>query len=267
MREHHNGDPKRPAVPAASEKRIMVLPALQKDISDKKMNKITTIVWLTSAALTLTAAPAGPDGLYLMTRFQSGGSLEVATYWFHDGAVVRNPVASAKSLNLQAERAAHPAAVGTYQLQAGQLTLTFASSNIKSRFEADSRGGGFGWDAGAFSPVEIFKQGATLDGTFSGGASVGGGAVMGSTNITFKGDGTYASDSVTSFSSQGRTSGASGGSVGKERGKYRIDGTALHMIPDGGKETVSITFPYDDGSDGPAPRSVYLGGGLLKRVK
>jgi hypothetical protein len=238
------------------------------------MNKLTTIILLACAGISLTAAranPAGtssaPDGLYLMTRFQMAGGLEIRTYWFHDGTVVMNPVASARTLDVQAERTTHPKAVGTYQLQGGQLTLTFPDSNIKARFEADAKGGGFGWNAGAFSPVEVFKTGATLDGAYSGGASVGGGAVMGNTTIIFKRDGTYSSESVSSFSSQGRTTAASGGSAAADRGKYRIDGTALHMMPNGGKETVFTTFPYDDGTEGPAPRSVYFGGGLLKRSK
>ena len=222
------------------------------------------IALLVTAGLRLIAAPAAPEGLYLMTRFQ-GTDLEVATYWFHAGAVVRNPVASAATLDLPAERASHPDAVGTYQYQGGQMAMTFTGSNIKAPFEADAKGRGFGWDGGIFNPVEVFKPGATLEGTFSGGASIGGGALMGSSTITFHGDGTYVSNSVTSFSSQGRTSAAFGGSRGKEMGKYRIDGTAMHMMPNGGREALFTTFPYDDGTNGPAPRKVYFGGGLLSR--
>ena len=57
-----------------------------------------------------------------------------------------------------------------------------------------------------------------------------------------------------------------GSSAGSERGNYRIEGTALHLMPEAGKETVVSTFSYDDGSKGPARRSVYFGGGMLKRV-
>lgn len=230
------------------------------------MNKLTTMFLLAFAGATLATAAGAPEGLYLMTRIQGSG-LDVSTYWFHDGAVVRNPGVSAKNLDLPGERALHPNSVGTYALAGGQLTLTFPGSNIKSRFEADATGGGFGWDAGAFVPVEIFKPGATLEGTYSGGSSTGGGTLMGSTSITFRRDGTYVSDSATSFASQGRSSGASGESVSKVSGKYRIDGTALHMMPNGGKETVVMTFPYDDGTPGPAPRSVYYGAGMMNRQK
>ena len=176
------------------------------------MNKLTAMFLLAFAGATLATAAGAPEGLYLMTRIQGSG-LDVSTYWFHDGAVVRNPGVSAKNLDLPGERALHANSVGTYALAGGQLTLTFPGSNIKSRFEADATGGGFGWDAGAFVPVEIFKPGATLEGTYAGGSSTGGGALMGSSSITFRRDGTYVSDSATSFASQGRSSGASGGSV------------------------------------------------------
>lgn len=211
-------------------------------------------------------APAGNggglNGLYFMTRFWVGSGLETSAYRFQNGTVVRNPIGS----DVQAERATHPKDVGTYQLQGGQLQVNVAGSNHNAKFEPMDKGC-FGWDAGIFCPVEVFKPGTTLDGTFEGGASVGGGAVMSSTAITFKRDGTYESESAVSFSTQGRTTAVSGGSVGKERGKYRIDGTAMHMMPDGGKETVVSTFPWDDGTQGPAPRRVYFGGGMMNRLK
>ena len=198
-----------------------------------------------------------------MTR-STGGDLETATYLFHAGTVVKNPIVSTvQDMNLQVERAAHPNDVGTYSLQSGQLVLTMTSGKQQEKFEPESEGC-FGWDAGVFCPVNVFKPGATLDGTFSGGASVGGGAVMSNMTISFKSDGTYQRESLGSFSSTGTRSAVTGSSAGSERGKYRIEGTALHLMPEGGKETVVSTFPYDDGSKGPAPRSVYFGGGMLE---
>ncbi len=229
------------------------------------MKKLLVIVMLLDAGVSLTAALAEPEGLYLMTRYRANSGVESRTYWFHNGTVVINPVASVKGLDIQAERAAHPNDVGTYQLQAGQLRFTFPNSDRTARFETIP--GGFGWDAGIFSPVEVFKPGATLEGTFSGGASAGGGAIMRSTVITFRRDGTYVSEAIGTVLSVGRTSAISAGSTGTERGKYRIEVTALHMTPDGGKETVYNTFPYDDHTPGPAPRGVYFGGTLLTRTK
>ena len=221
---------------------------------------------LATALVCQTALGQSVDGLYLMTRFWPSSGLEVAAYWFHNGAVVVNPIGSARTLDVAAERAIHPKAVGTFKLSAGQLVMAMADGNHQAKYEPETKGC-FGWDAGIFCPVEIFRPGTTLDGTFSGGASVGGGAVMSSTTITFKADGSYQRESVGSFSSKGAIGGVSGGTTGNERGKYRVEGTALHLIPDGGKEMVVSTFPYDDDTKGPAPRSLYFSGGMLKRIK
>ncbi len=236
------------------------------------MKKRITVVLLALASVTSPGAAAkgapagGLDGLYFMTR-STGGDLETATYLFHAGTVVKNPIVStAQDMNLQVERASHPNDVGTYSLQSGRLVLTMANGQQQEKFEPES-GGCFGWDAGVFCPVEVFKPGTTLDGTFSGGASVGGGAVMSSMTITFKPDGSYQRESTGSFASKSTRSTVTGGATGSERGRYRIEGTALHLMPEGGKATVVSTFPYDDGSKGPTPRSVYFGGGMLKRLK
>lgn len=204
----------------------------------------------------------GVNGLYFMTRFWVSSGLEIATYRFQNGTVVRNPIAS----DLQAERATHANDVGTYQLQGGQLLVAVAGSNHTARFEPMDHGC-FGWDAGIFCPAEVFKPGTTLEGTFEGGASVGGGALMASTMITFKRDGTYQCGTAVSFSSVGRTTAVAGGSTTSERGKYRIDGPALHMTPEGGQESVYSTFPWDDHTPGPAPQHVYLGGRMMNRLK
>jgi hypothetical protein len=231
-----------------------------------RLTKIVLLAAIAASFLYCNAAVAqgNLDGLYFMTRL-SGSSLDTATYLFHNGTLVKNPISSSGTPNLDAERAIHPNNVGTYKLQGGQLTLTLPNSSRQARFE--QMNGGFGWDAGIFTPVEIFKPGTTLDGTFTGGNSVGGGALMTSSDITFHRDGTYQSGTITSFDSKGRTSEVSGGFQQSEHGRYRIDGTALHMTPDGGKESVFSTFPWDDGTPGPAPRAVYFSGIMMTRTK
>jgi hypothetical protein len=234
------------------------------------VNKLIRIFLLACAGVTMwvpispaAAAGGAPDGLYIMTRFWSGNSsLEIAAYRFHEGTVVVNPIASNKNADPQTENAAHPKDVGTFRLDGGQLAISLPSGNQQSKVEPSSNGC-FSWNGGLFCPVKTFSPGTTLDGTFSGGASITGGAS--SSTITFKPDGTYDRKSVGTISSKGATTYVSGSSAGTEHGKYRIDGTAIHMIADGGKETVVSTFPYDDGSKGPAPRRMYLGGLMLKR--
>jgi hypothetical protein len=235
------------------------------------MNGLIRVFLLACASVTMwdqiapaAAAGGAPDGLYIMTRFWSGNSsLEIAAYRFHEGTVVVNPITSPKTVDAQLEIAAHPKDIGTYRLDGGQFAITLPGGNQQSKLEPSSNGC-FSWNGGLFCPVKTFTPGTTLDGTFSGGASISGGAS--SSTITFKSDGTYDRKSAGTISSKGATTYVSGGSAGTEHGKYRIDGTALHMIPDGGKETVVSTFPYDDGTKGPAPRRMYLGGLMLKRA-
>ncbi|WP_257388619.1 copper resistance protein NlpE [Tahibacter caeni] len=220
------------------------------------------IVVLTLLLLTLTACGAradGPHGLYLMTRY-SVGTLTLEAYRFADGAVVRNPIAAVDEI--ERERTQRPQDVGTYRLDGGKLVMTFDRRPLSSEYERED-GGCFGWDGGSFCPVEPFASGARIDGVYTGGASVGGGAVMSAATLTLRGDGSYALSSVGSVRTG--TEAGSFGSSAEEQGRYRIDENALTLIPSGGAEKRFSSFPYDDGSAGPAPRRIYFGGGMLKR--
>jgi hypothetical protein len=219
------------------------------------MNYFTKIVllafagfstWGQAAATDWSPAQASPaatglSGLYFMTRFWVGSGLEMATYRFQGGSVVRNPIGQ----DLEAERALHPADAGTFQLQGSQLVHNLAGKHTAT-FEVMDHGC-FGWDAGIFCPVEVFPRGATLEGTFEGGASAsaGGNSPIASTQITFRRDGTYDLGSAVSFSTKGSKTETSGGSTSSARGTYRIEGTAMHMTPEGGNESIVSTFPLE----------------------
>ena len=195
-------------------------------------------------------ASAEPDGLYLMTRMAYGGSLETTAYRFEDGKVIRNPIA----LQLQ-----KPEDVGTYSIEGANMSMTFAGNTTTNDIEAGNEGCFF-WDMGNFCPVGEFDD-DTLDGTFTGGASAGFGAVSSAMSVTFKPDGTYTLSSIGAVV----TSEGSAGSTGEESGSYEIDGTVLTLTPDGGAARSLTTFPYDDGSEGAQPRRMFFGGGMLKR--
>lgn len=195
-------------------------------------------------------ASAEPDGLYLMTRMVYGGSLETTAYRFDDGRVVRNPIAP----ELQ-----KPEDVGTYAIDGADMSMTFAGDTTTSDVETGD-GGCFFWDMGNFCPVGEFDD-DTLDGTFTGGASAGFGAVSSAMTVTFGPDGTYALSSTGAVV----TSEGSAGSSGEESGTYEIDGNLLTLAPDGGQPRSLTTFPYDDGSEGAQPRRMFFGGGMLKR--
>jgi len=82
-----------------------------------------------------------------------------------------------------------------------------------------------------------------------------------------KPDGTYTLGTAGSISSASDASSVSGGSSGEERGRYRFDGTALHLEPEGAAPRVISTFAYDDGTEGEQPRRLYFGGAMLKRIE
>ncbi|HET7845214.1 MAG TPA: hypothetical protein VFL14_13750 [Xanthomonadales bacterium] len=220
---------------------------------------------LASLAIVASGGCGGgdPDGLYIMTRM-GFGSLNVEAYRFGDGNVVRNPLVPGASLDVDEERKAHPNDVGTYEIDGDEMTMTFGSSQSKSEMERD--GECFTWDMGIFCPVKPFDD-DTIAGTFSGGVSahgLGGGFAMNSRTITFSDDGTYTMESAASFTSNTDSSTASGGSTGGEKGEYEIDGQVITFEPEGGEARTVTAFPFDDGTDGPQPRRIYLGGTMLK---
>jgi hypothetical protein len=212
------------------------------------------------------AGASTPDGLYLMTRFWPSSGLEIKSYRFEGDHVVVNPVAAGKHVDLDAERAVNPKNVGTFKRDGADLVLTFDGKDQRAKFKATDHGC-FDWNAGTFCPVTPFPSGTKLDGTFEGGASVGGGALISALEITFKPDGTYTTSSAVSYSSTSATSNVSGGSTGGERGTYAIDGTSLTLTPESGKPRTVSTFPYDDDTKGPQPRRLFFGGGMLKRIR
>ena len=144
--------------------------------------------------LLLLTACVGSDSdndLYIMTRFwASSGSLEIASYLFAgDGVVVRDPVTPANAFDLEAERKLHPRDVGTYTWDGDTLTMTFDGQAQSLEVERD--GDCFIRDMGTFCPVEGVGF-ETIDGTYTGGASValGGGGASSSTTVDFDDDGT-----------------------------------------------------------------------------
>lgn len=227
------------------------------------MRKISAVLLSVTLLLACSAQAGGPDGLYLMTRF-AFGSLETKAYRFEDGVVVMNPIRPSDAV--ADERAQRPNDVGTYRIEGENLVVELGSTPTSAKFEPSDKGC-FGWNGGIFCPVQPFDGSQTLDGTFEGGASVGGGAAMSSTTITFNDDGTYALSSTASFNMKSETSEVSTGGSGGERGTYALDGTALTLQPEGGEARVYSVFPYDDGTEGPAPRRLYFGGGMLKRAQ
>jgi hypothetical protein len=224
---------------------------------------VMRIVILTMVLLLLSACGAradGPHGLYLMTRF-SVGTLTLEAYRFTDGTVVRNPIAGIGEI--ERERAQRPQDVGSYRLDGDNLVMSFDGKPVSSTYERGDSGC-FGWDAGSFCPVTTFAADTRIDGVYAGGASVGGGAVMSASTLTLRGDGSYSLSSIGSVAT-GTAEAGTVGSSREEQGRYRFDDNVLILTTAAGAERRYSSFPYDDGSAGPAPRRIYFGGGMLKR--
>lgn len=226
------------------------------------------LFFVVGAAALAGCGGGGDDALYIMTRFwPATGSLEIASYWFGpDGVVVRNPTGDPASLDVEAERRARPRDVGTYAWDGDTLTTTFDGRSSSAEVERD--GDCFIADMGTYCPVEPVGA-ATIEGTFTGGVGsyAGGGSAISSATIAFDDDGTYTLATAGSVTGSTDASTVSGGGTGGERGRYRFEGTALHLEPEGGAPRVVSTFAYDDGSEGPAPRRLYFGGAMLKRIE
>lgn len=216
------------------------------------MTRTLAAMAFTSLLAACGASAGQPDGLYLMTRYAFGG-LSTEAYRFDDGTVVRNPIAPAEQRESD---------VGTYRIDGDSMVVTMGGNRPTTSKIEPADGGCFYWDAGNFCPVEEFDV-DTLDGTFTGGASVGGGAVSSAMTVTFRPDGTYTLSSIGAVT----TSEGSAGSSGGESGTYEIDGTVLTLAPAGGAPRTLTTFPYDDGTEGEQPRRMFFGGGMLKRIE
>jgi hypothetical protein len=220
-------------------------------LDDRSSAMRTVTIGFLTLLLSACGAGAGePDGLYLMTRMVYGGSLETTAYRFDDGTVVRNPIAPEQQ---------KPQDVGSYTLDGANLTMRFGEDESSSEVESGDEGCFF-WDMGNFCPVGEFDQ-DTLDGSFSGGASAGFGAVTSTVTVVFRPDGSYTLASLGSVSTSEGSAGGSGG----ESGRHELDRNLLTLTPDGGASRSLTTFPYDDGSEGAQPRRIFFGGGMLKR--
>ena len=195
-----------------------------------------------------------------MTRMWPGSGLEMAAWFFSGGQFAREPrVLGARFDFSEAERAA-PGTTGKLMLRGDQMTLEGPGFKLRqARFEPKDSGC-FYWDAGLFCPVKVPPGPKTYNGTFSG--SLGNAAASSAMSLTLSADGRYELRRTGAT----QTSGMFGGASGSESGRYELTGSMLRLTPStGGAPRVFLAFAYDDGSSGPAPRRLYVGGFMLKQ--
>lgn len=113
--------------------------------------------------------PAGPEGLFFMTRFWMAiGSLEQKLWYFTtDSRVFDSPGGVFTPEQLERDSRRH----GRGSLANKKLTVKWSDGKVtESNFEVDSSGNGFAWDGGLFSAVAK-PDWSTVSGFFEGGAS------------------------------------------------------------------------------------------------
>jgi len=194
--------------------------------------------------------PAGPEGLFFMTRFwMATGSLEQKLWYFTtDGRVFDSPGGVFTPEQLERDSRRH----GRGSLANKKLTVKWSDGKVtESNFEIDSAGKGFAWDAGIFSAVAK-PDWSKVSGYFEGGVSYShssgrGAAVSG---LTLRPDGTFTLSRSSSFRSENSTSVATAGSVAAPlEGKWKGEGYELTLTFADGRTERHVSFPTPDARD------------------
>jgi hypothetical protein len=122
----------------------------------------------------------------------------------------------------------------------------------------------FYWDAGSFCPVEAFDRDHRLQGGFTGGiGTAGAGAAR---TLTFGADGRYRLEAAGGVAARAEDGLDRSGGWWNQSGRYRLSGNVLVLQPDEGPAATMTAFPHDDGTKGPQPRRIYVGGFMLRRM-
>jgi hypothetical protein len=199
-----------------------------------------------------------PVGLYFMTRFWSfTGTLEKAAWYFApDGSVYQNLEHGFSEADLQA----HPGPRGTYSVDGGKMTITWADGKSTTN-DVERDGQTFTWDMGIFSPVKPFDDEQAVAGAWEGGESLtyGGNHASVARTLRLGDDGTFQWDSI-SFLETGNLSGSAEGGT---TGKWELAGVSLTLTDQEGRSYRGIAFPFDDGKQ----QRLFFGGTMYKRVE
>jgi hypothetical protein len=191
-------------------------------------------------------------GLFLATRPTQGGT-EFTVWYFAEGRFARDAAAAAPGLDFALAERQRPGSTGTLALAGDRLTLSGPAFPATSARLEPAGDGCLRWSGRRLCPAPALPSGTRLAGSF-----VAPGARPGAlARLTLRADGAY--ELV-------RTAVKAGAAVGRERGRYEIEGHQIRFAPEGGSAASALTLvPVDDGSAGPAPRRLHLGGVVLRR--
>lgn len=213
-------------------------------------------------------ARAGLEGAFLRVEtayFGSSLSLNNQGWFFtKNGRFSRKPAGGFDAAALATTAEARKTD-GSYWIEGNKLTLAWADGSKPTVYnDFEDKGDELRWSGLGSTRVKPFRKGWRFDGEYEGGASVGGGALMSSTSITYRSDGTFRRGSVASVSSTSNGTRVSGGSQSEASGTYEFDGHTLTMTENG--QTAKYTvFAFGDADAAGRPEYIYRDGTMMRR--
>lgn len=213
-------------------------------------------------------AKAGIEGAFLRVEtFYSGSSLSLSNQgWFFtkDGRFSKAP-RGGFDLKEFATTTEPRKTDGSYWIADGKITFAWASGSKPTVYDFKVEGDDLKWSGLGSVRVEGFKKSWRFDGEYSGGASIGGGALASSNTIVFRADGTYSRESVASFKAASDRSVVSGGSTGAAAGTYAFDGFTLSLTATDGTVQAFTVFAFGHNDAAGRPEYIYRDGQMMKR--
>ena len=193
---------------------------------------ISTVLFACSNA----ESDSGNGTTYLRTLYTAfgGGSLTISwIYLGNDGTIVYNPKHGVNPVDMDAEKGDNSENVGTYKIEDEKIKITW-SNNKTDEWSIEKKDGEISIiDGGITTVPNQFKEGETIQGSFS--AMALGGSFSRVQTMTFRKDGTFGVSTSTAVNNDYVSE------IGKNssEGTYKLNGNTLRMKFDDGNEQVA----------------------------
>ncbi|MBM4227234.1 MAG: hypothetical protein FJ164_05765 [Gammaproteobacteria bacterium] len=196
--------------------------------------------------------------------FANGGiSLNHESYFFtSNGRFFKSPAAGVDLRTL----AAQPAATrhdGSYWIEGNELVMAWAERGRVTRSRYEGHDKGITIDSGFASRRAGFQRGWRMDGSYEGGASIGGGTSSSNT-LNFRRDGTYTRGVGVVAVTSGTTSQVTTGASAAAAGTYEFDEYTLTLRENGAERRFTV-FTFGDLDAAGRPASIFNEGVMMTR--
>ena len=152
---------------------------------------------------------------------------------------------------------------GSYWIEGQELVMAWAEGGKvwRSKYEGHEKSIVIG---NAFASRQTpFPRGWRLEGSYQGGASIGGGTSS-SSSLNFRRDGTYTRGSGVAVVTQGRSSAVTAGGTAAGAGTYEFDGFTLTLRENGVERRLTV-FPFGPRDAAGRPEHIFYEGLMIKR--